>query len=168
MNAIIFDIDGTLLQSATVDDELYRAAVNDVLGPVRFRASLHAYDYVTDTGILSQIFADNDIPQATEPMDEIRARFVDRLRSHIEGAGPFAEVPGAKKLLNKLRQSATHAVAIATGGWRESAELKLQSAGFDYADIPLATANDHYERTAIMRIALSQLGQGFRVCDLLW
>ncbi len=161
MNAIIFDIDGTLLQSATVDDELYRAAVNDVLGPVRFRASLHAYDYVTDTGILSQIFADNDIPQATEPMDEIRARFVDRLRSHIEGAGPFAEVPGAKKLLNKLRQSATHAVAIATGGWRESAELKLQSAGFDYADIPLATANDHYERTAIMRIALSQLGKDF-------
>ena len=162
MHAIIFDIDGTLLQSAAVDDALYRAAVDAVLGPVRFRPSLHAYDYVTDTGILSQILADNDIPIARDPMDEIRSHFVALLRDHIETNGPFIEVPGASGLLQELSASDSHAVAIATGGWRESAALKLESAGIDYANIPLATANDHRERTGIMQIALGQLGDGLR------
>lgn len=158
MHAIIFDIDGTLLQSAAVDDALYRAAVSAVLGPVQLRPSLHAYDYVTDTGILLQILADNDIPVAREPMDEIKSHFVALLRDHIDTNGPFKEVPGASRLLLELSESESHAVAIATGGWRESAELKLQSAGIDYANIPLATANDHRERTGIMQIALGQLG----------
>jgi len=162
VHATIFDIDGTLLQSAAVDDALYRAAVSAVLGPVQLRPSLHAYDYVTDTGILSQIFADNDIPQSPEPMQEVKSHFVESLRKHIETQGPFVEIPGATRLLHELSESTSHAVAIATGGWRESAELKLQSAGIDYSNMPLATADDHYERTGIMRIALSQLGSDLR------
>lgn len=162
MYATIFDIDGTLLQSAAVDDALYRSAVSAVLGPVRFRSSLHAYDYVTDTGILTQVFADNDISPAAEPMEDIRSGFVELLRKHIDEHGPFVEVPGASRMLRGLAESPLHAVAIATGGWRESAELKLQSAGIDYANIPLATANDHHERTGIMQIALSQLGDGLK------
>lgn len=162
MYATIFDIDGTLLQSAAVDDALYREAVSAVLGPVQLRPSLHAYDYITDTGILSQIFEDNNIAQSPKPMEEIKLRFVELLKNHIESNGPFVEVPGATALLRGLSESTLHAVAIATGGWRESAELKLQSAGIDYTNIPLATANDHRERTAIMEIALSQLAGDFK------
>jgi GNAT superfamily N-acetyltransferase len=162
VHATIFDIDGTLLHSAAVDDALYRAAVSAVLGPVQLRPSLHAYDYVTDTGVLSQIFTDNDIPQSPEPMQEIRSHFVELLRKHIDAHGPFVEIPGATRLLRELSESRSHAVAIATGGWRDSAELKLQSAGIDYSNMPLATADDHYERTGIMRIALSQLGADHR------
>jgi FMN phosphatase YigB (HAD superfamily) len=161
MHAVIFDIDGTLLHSAAVDDALYREAVRRVLGDVQLRPSLHAYDYVTDTGILYQIVADNEIPVEQEPLHEIKTHFVDLLRSHVEEHGPFVEIPGASDLLNSLRASATHAVAIATGGWRESAELKLRSAGLDYSDFPLATSNDHHERTSIMELALARLGDHF-------
>ena len=161
MHAIIFDIDGTLLNSAAVDDELFRKAVKAVFGRVRLRPSLHDYDFVTDTGVLSQIMTDNDIPAKRDYEHEIKAHFVDLLRGHVESNGPFIEIPGASELLSALRESASHAVAIATGGWRESAELKLESAGFDYSDFPLATSNDHHERTGIMEIALSQLGTRF-------
>ena len=75
--------------------------------------------------------------------------------------GPFAEIPGARELLRALRASPAHAVAMATGGWRQSAEFKLSSAGIHFEDIPLATSNDHHERTAIMEIALARLGSGF-------
>ena len=54
MHAVIFDIDGTLLHSAAVDDALYREAVRQVLGDVQLRASIHAYDYVTNAGIFAQ------------------------------------------------------------------------------------------------------------------
>lgn len=161
VHATIFDIDGTLLQSAAVDDALYRAAVSAVLGSVRLRPSLHAYDYVTDTGVLSQILDDNNISPTRDPADEIKSHFVESLRKHIHNNGPFVEVPGAVELLSRLSKSTSHAVAIATGGWRESAELKLESAGFDYAHLPLVTANDHHERTAIMELALAHLGSRF-------
>jgi GNAT superfamily N-acetyltransferase/phosphoglycolate phosphatase-like HAD superfamily hydrolase len=161
LHAVIFDIDGTLLESAAVDDALYREAVKQVLGDVLLRPSLHAYDYVTDAGVFAQILEDNAIQAEQEAQLEIKEHFVKGLRSHVECNGPFAEVPGASNLLQSLRESAAHAVAIATGGWRESAEFKLQSAGLDYSNFPLATANDHYERTAIMEIALSQLGEQF-------
>lgn len=162
MYATIFDIDGTLLESAAADDALYRSAVSTVLGSVKLRPSLHAYDYVTDTGILSQILADNKIPATAEVTEDVRSCFVESLRKHIDTHGPFVEIPGASRMLRGLSESALHAVAIATGGWRESAELKLQSAGIDYTNIPLATANDHHERTRIMQIALSQLGDGLK------
>ncbi len=161
MHAIIFDIDGTLLHSAAIDDALYREAVKAVFGDVRLRPSLHDYDFVTDAGVLSQIMADNKIPSKRDYEHEIKSHFVDSLRDHVESNGPFIEIPGASDLLRSLRESASHAVAIATGGWRESAELKLQSAGLDYSDFPLATSNDHHERTGIMEIALLQLGSRF-------
>lgn len=161
MHAVIFDIDGTLLHSAAVDDALYREAVRRVLGQVQLRPSLHAYDSVTDAGILAQIFADNRIPAEQEPLQEVKSHFVDLLRGHVDEHGPFVEIPGARDLLNSLRASTEHAVGIATGGWRESAVLKLKSAGLEFTDVPLATANDHHERTGIMELALTRLGNHF-------
>lgn len=161
MKAIIFDIDGTLLHSAAVDDALYRKAVKTVLGDVQLRPTLHDYPFVTDTGILQQILADNTLAHEERLLEEIRAIFVGLLRDHVSEHGPFAEIPGARNFLYSLRESPSHAVAMATGGWRQSAEFKLSSAGFDVADIPLATSNDHYERTTIMEIALDSLGVRF-------
>ena len=161
MNAVIFDIDGTLLHSAAVDDALYRKAVQTVLGDVRLRPALQDYPYVTDTGILRQILVDNTLAHEDRLLEEIRAIFVALLRDHVGQHGPFAEIPGARDFLGMLRESPRHAVAMATGGWRQSAEFKLSSAGFDVGDIPLATADDHHERTSIMEIALDSLGRRF-------
>ena len=161
MHEVKFEIDGPWIHAAAVDDALYREAVRRVLGEVQLRPSLHAYDYVTDTGILYQIVADNEITVEPEPLQEIKSHFVDLLRGHVDEHGPFLEIPGASDLLASLRASSAHAVAIATGGWRESAELKLQSAGFDYSNVPLVTSNDHHERTSIMELALGQLGNRF-------
>ena len=161
MHAVIFDIDGTLLHSAEVDDALYRQAVHAVLGDVRLRATINDYQYVTDTGILRQIFKDNNIPWTREQLDEIRSLFVEFLQEHIDVHGPFREIPGARDLLETLIASPIHSVAMATGGWQESAELKLRSAGIHFPDIPLVTSNDHYERTGIMKLAVECIGENF-------
>ena len=52
-----------------------------------------------------------------------------------------------------LRHRADCRVAIATGGWRETALLKLEAAGFDLDGIALATSSDAHPRVEIMRIA---------------
>ncbi len=162
MHAIVFDIDGTLIQSASVDDALYKDAVRSVLGPVRFRPSQSDYEFVTDSGILRQILTDNSIPATACRVSEIKSRFVGALTEHIASRGPFAEVPGARRFMASLRSSRDSAVAIATGGWREPAVLKLESAGFDCDGLTIATSDDSHERTAIMQTAVAKLGNGFR------
>ena len=52
MHAVIFDIDGTLVQSVEVDESLYVKAIRSVLGQIEFRSNWADYEFVTDTGIL--------------------------------------------------------------------------------------------------------------------
>lgn len=161
MHAVVFDIDGTLLQSALVDDALYREAVRAVLGSVQFRPSLADYTHVSDAGILQEILTDNAIRHEHAVVDAIKAHFVGSLRSHLSANGPFPEVPGAGSMLRRLEDSLDHAVAFATGGWRAAAQLKLDSTGLGEFGFPLASSDDAHERIAIMQIALASLGTGF-------
>jgi len=158
-HAVIFDIDGTLLDSSAEDEELYKQAVRNVLGDVSFRAGLHEYTRVTDTGILLQVLDDNRVAAEERIIERIRCEFFRLVEAHVASAGPFREIPGARTLLRRLRDSPAHGVAIATGGWRQSARIKLTSAGFDLDGIPLVSSDDAIDRTEIMRIALAALGK---------
>ncbi len=161
MQAVIFDIDGTLIQSNAIDDELFFSSIKAVLGPVKIRQNVVDYDHVTDIGIISQLFADNQMPHDTGLIDSICESFVSALAEHFDSAGAFPSVPGANKFFDDLSQSAEHKIAIATGGWQRSALMKLETSGFDVRDIPVATCNDAIPREEIMRVALSQLGNDF-------
>lgn len=161
MRAVIFDIDGTLLQSAAVDDDIYRSSVLQVLEGAVLRDSLHDYVHISDSGILAEIFADSGMAYDAETAQAVTDHFVASLDAWMQDNGSFAEIPGAGAALRHLTKSDSFAVGIATGGWRESAELKLRSAGLFDADIPLATSSDAIERTAIMQHALKQMGDRF-------
>lgn len=136
---------------------LFTQTIHEVLGDVRLREKWADYSHVSDAGIVREVLADNALEQSANTAYEIEQRFCARLEKHINQVGPFAEVPGARRFFDRLHRSSDYAVAIATGGWRSSAILKLASAGFDIASVPLATSSESTERTAIMRLALQQL-----------
>lgn len=161
MKAFIFDIDGTLVESMAVDTELYFSAIRAVLGPVRIRGDLHSYKHVTDNGILLQLVEDNGVPFDDAAAAAIQARFVDSLEAHIRSSGPFPKIDGAIQFFDKSRDADDTRVAIATGGWRKSAQLKLESAGFDIDGVPLVTSDDSPSRVDIMRCALASIGSDF-------
>lgn len=151
---MIFDIDGTLLDSSADDELLYKRAIEDVLGKIRFRAELADYEHVTDEGILLEVLTDNGIAVDAAAIDAVKNRFVQSLEAYVAAQGPFVEIPGAKSVISRLGRSGEHAVAIATGSWRQSAELKLGAAGFAIEEVPLASSDDAVPRTDIMRHAL--------------
>lgn len=157
MNAVIFDIDGTLLQSDANDNVLFLAALREALGEVRLRANWSLYTRFTAAGVLAEILRDNAMDATMETVAAVRDRFVAGVHHHVSEHGPFAEIPGARAFVEGLHQSTTHQIAYATGGWRDAALLKLSTAGFPVAGVPLATSDDHLERQAIMLHALRQI-----------
>ena len=158
MKAIVLDVDGTLIESMAIDSDLYFSSISAVLGSVEIRENLNDYDHVTDSGIIAQVMEDNGLPQDSNAIDSIRNRFVEGLTKHIKKYGPFPEVPGAARFIDRLRNSKEHDVAIATGGWRLSALLKLETSELNVKGIPVFSCDDSPSRTEIMRIALLQLG----------
>ncbi len=161
MKAIVFDVDGTLIESMSVDSELYFSSINTVLGPVNIRKDLSDYNNVTDSGILAQLINDNGFSFEDEVAESIQAIFVESLRKHIQTVGPFPAIEGAIQMVDKVRHSANTRIAIATGGWRRSALLKLESTGFNIDGIPVATCDNSPSRIEIMRTALSRIGNDF-------
>lgn len=161
MKAIIFDIDGTLVDSMSVDTELYLSSIREVLGQVSIR-KLSDYDHVTDSGILAQVLDDNGYSFDLEVVRSVKSVFVNGLRRYIRTAGSFPIIDGAVQFVERARKSEDRRIAIATGCWRESALLKLESAGFGIDGIPLVTGDDSPSRVKIMRSALKRIGDDFR------
>jgi beta-phosphoglucomutase-like phosphatase (HAD superfamily) len=162
MDAVILDIDGTLLNSNEIDDTLYLTAVRRVLGQAKVRESWSLYRSVTDGGILDEILSDNSLTSSAAILNAMRDLFIESIRQHVERIGPFTEIPGAREFIASLRASNSHCVAYATGGWSASALIKLESAGFPLQGIPLASSDDYPDRESIMVHALNQLRGEFQ------
>ena len=161
MHVICFDIDGTLVASAGFDGELYEASIRDVLG-VNLKSDLAQYKNVSDAGILSEIL--EPIPDANERdrlRREVQATFVNRTKQYVaDNPHLIREVPGAVHLVEVLRSSPNVKVCIATGGWAETAALKLRCIGLDPQSLAMATSSDALARTEIMRLAEARATKG--------
>src|SRR6185369_15898937 len=159
MQALIFDIDGTLLDSFEAAAGMLGDAIRTVLGDVRIREKWGMYEHVTDMGILAGVAHDNGLDITSRMARAIEEDHLARLHRHVETRGAFREIPGARDYVAAQLARSDVCVAYATGAWRSCALMKLASAGFPVAGVPLATSNDHHERAGIMRHALSQLPQ---------
>lgn len=159
MHLVLFDIDGTLVESYDFDTEYFQAAVKDVLG-VTIGTDWSCYHDVTDSGILNEVIEElglrNDSERITE---EVKERFVIRIADYIS-CHDISPISGAYKFLSQLVARKDVAVAFATGGWSESAKMKLGAAGISFSSIPLASSSDHYSRIEIMRLAEKRAGNG--------
>ena len=159
----MFDIDGTLVDSMRVDSHLYARAVRETLGgDVYIDETWRPYVHVTDGGILDEILAQH---RFEEPLDELRSavkrRFIELVRGHVDaGATVLREIRGATALLQELRARPDVRVAIATGGWAETALIKLAAIGVSLDGIGFASSSDAHQRTKIMELAAQRALRG--------
>jgi phosphoglycolate phosphatase-like HAD superfamily hydrolase len=150
----VFDIDGTLTATNAVDDECFRSAVAEALSLDATLLEWHDAPHVTDSSIVHWLWVRHR-SAAPEPshLVKFRERFVRLLQAQLDAAPHrFCAIAGATGLFAHLR-SAGWTVALATGGWGVSAQLKLQAAGLWLADVPLACADDAHTREEIVQLA---------------
>ena len=157
MHLIMFDIDGTLVESNDFDSECYQAAIQDVLGAL-IHTDWDKYDHPTDSGILNQVIDELHLQEDRDSIaTSVKERFLHRISTHLtkHKASP---IPGAPEFLARLTARGDVKVAMATGGWLESAKLKLNAAAIDFTGIPIASSSDHFSKIEIMKIAELRAG----------
>jgi len=98
-------------------------------------------------------------PTAQET-SQFRQHFIQLLAA-ASSQSPFTPVAGADRLLSRLAQGGSHRVSLATGGWRDSARLKMASAGMCYEDFPSASADDALDRESIIRLSRQRAAERY-------
>ncbi len=157
----IFDVDGTLLRTSGVDDECYVQAMDEVFGIRGMSTDWGSYSHSTDGAILADLIRERLGREPTAEDAAIhRSRFVTLLEAvAAESPERFAQTPGAAAALAALPERGWSA-AIATGGWRASALLKLDRGRLDIAATAAAFADDALAREAIILHAAARAAPG--------
>lgn len=155
MNLLIFDLDGTLTNTNEIDERCFIRALAEEFQIFDINTNWQEYISVTDSGITHQIFYEKcgRVPSKDE-ISRFKSRFVNLLGiASKHNLNLFKEISGAANAIQKL-QLPDWRVAIATGGWHDSAILKLKKAGIEIKNIPLATAEDALTREDTLKIAI--------------
>jgi beta-phosphoglucomutase-like phosphatase (HAD superfamily) len=161
MHLVMFDIDGTLVDSTGFDGDFYAEAVESVLG-VRVNRDWDVYEHVSDSGILAQVLREAVLDgDRAELAARVQQRFVANAGAFLaNNPSTLREIAGAKRLVDRLLELPDVRVAVATGGWQETARLKLRLIGIDSERLAFASSSDARARTEIMQLAARRAMQG--------
>lgn len=158
-NIVIFDIDGTLIQSLDIEGEAFLHAMRCVYNhQVPLSVTWEDYTYSTDSGIFFEMV--QALYNRAPSHDEILSMQTHFLRYfhtwEQQTPAQCQPILGATDIFDTLRAHGWD-VAIATGCWQRSALWKLQSAGLLRSCLKiLATCDAHYDRADIIRLAITQ------------
>ena len=158
---IVFDMDGTLINTNKVDCECFVQAFADEFGITQINTNWTDYQHATDSWVFHEIIG-NHLGRRPGHDDSIRFtnRFVGLLEDSFNAdPGQFSEIPGASAMFAQLRQSGRWAVAIATGACHASAHFKLSKVEIDVANLPIASADDAFSRGEIVKLAIDRASQ---------
>ncbi|MCG7495658.1 haloacid dehalogenase-like hydrolase [Vibrio sp. Of7-15] len=152
VHLVMFDIDGTLIKSCVFDADCFCEAVRDVTG-YELNTDWESYNNITDTGILDEFISQKGLEDQREHLQRsVKEKFIQLVESHLTSS-PAREIEGSINFLKYLQSREDVEIAIATGGWEQTAKAKLKSAGFDISGIAFASSTDHCQRVGVMQVA---------------
>lgn len=155
MILLLFDLDGTLVDTSADDARLYAAALAEVAGQPVPLQPWENYREVTASAIAREALApilgrrvrDGEVYQVREA----QTRLWDR--AFAAGELRVRPMPGALELFAEAQTRKGVVAAVATGGWGPAALIKLHAAGFPVENLVLASSDDAERRHEILNTA---------------
>lgn len=158
MKLIIFDIDGTLTDTKSVDDKCFIDAFQSTF-KLDIQDQIWAdLQNVTDWGITEEIVKQrlNRLPTEVE-FKRMHDTHVSNLKAEkIKDADQFKSVLGANQFIQQLISKGNYQVGVATGAWEKSALTKLEVITLDVTKIPFSNSDYHKTREDITLHTIEQ------------
>lgn len=157
MHLVLFDIDGTLLNSHGAGRRAMKVALQAVYGTA---GDLDGYDMAgkTDRRIIFDVLTAAGLTPA-----QVEAQFpayrdaFARALAHIVQGRPPTPLPGAHHLVERLARRSDIVLGLLTGNLPEGARIKLVSAGFDPDLFPVtAFGSEALDREDLPPIAVDR------------
>jgi beta-phosphoglucomutase-like phosphatase (HAD superfamily) len=125
--AVIFDVDGVLLELTSAEEDAFFAPFEQRYGLKNLSRDWNSYAVRNDENIIAEILARHGLRERDHA--EVVADYLGVLKLRLEnGVIETIVIPGARDLLNKLQGSLQ--MGIATANLLSAAKLRLQSADF--------------------------------------
>jgi len=152
MKLIIFDIDGTILDSVNADDECFIETFKNLYQIDLTNTDWNDFKNVTDTGLTIEIIEKwfSQTP-SKEEIETIKKHFYSLLKRRVN---EFAEIENALSFIKMLLEKPDFEIGFATGGWKETAVLKCSSIGLSLNDFIFYSSNDHFNRAKIIEFVI--------------
>ncbi len=123
--AIIFDVDGVLLELTRDEEELFFEPFGAYLDHTKLSRDWNSYAIRNDEDIIKEILSAYQLPSDLAP--KISAHYLNALQDKLEHRGIISQpIAGASALLLEFSKLAQ--LGIATANFREAAALRLQQA----------------------------------------
>lgn len=156
MKLVVFDIDGTLTNTTSIEDQCFYAAFQESFDLDISQVQWHTLPHVTDLGITTHLLRKAWGREArAEEIQAFQALFLIKL-TQSQQARPeaFSEVPGALAFFSMLEKTPDIQLAIATGSWSGSARIKLGGIGIDPDQYPFGHSDEFISRSEITQKAI--------------
>lgn len=153
----IFDNDGTICDTQSVEGDCFTRAIKNVLGVSLATLDWSKYPEPTSSAIVRKLLSGDG--RALIKEEKIKKEFLRLLKEEQpKFPNDFTAILGAVAFMNDLRDEMNCSIAIATGCFESSAAFKLQCCGLQLSDFPYATSCDTPHRRDIIPLAAARAG----------
>lgn len=124
--AIVFDVDGVLLELTHAEEELFFQPFASRCDASKLSRDWNSYAIRNDEDIVAELVQRQGLPELER--HKIKFEYLDLLRGQLAiGAIASPAISGAEQLIHEFENYAT--LGIATANFREAAKLRLTCAG---------------------------------------
>ncbi len=157
---VLFDIDGTLLSSASAGRSAIRLAFDDAFADPDSFFDTVRFDGKTDPQIVRELYhaAGHGDRATTGVINELLDRYLAHLEDELTSRGSLVRpLPGIVELLDALEARPEVCIGLLTGNVVKGAGLKLRAAGIDPGRFRIgAYGSDHADRPMLPPIAVER------------
>jgi len=169
MHVLLFDIDGTLLNTGGAGQQAMERALATVFGVTRPTEGISAAGR-TDRAITRDLFTYHGIERTDEVWDDFQQTYLDHL-AEVLPALDGRVLPGVEALLESLAARDDVVLGLLTGNLASGAELKLRHYGLHHYFVGGGFGDDHHDRDDVARMARQVITEHLQsdiVDDRLW